>query len=308
LNKILVTIVIRLVALMPLRLRVFCGKLLGWFLGRVLRIRRERISEHLNLAFPDISPAQTNRLADAVYGHLGLLAFELLCLPALGARKVMELCSVRGREHFETAFGRGKGVIVLTAHLGNWELGLMRTAMLGPSCHVLTREVKGEPGRTAVGILRQAQTKVIALPKIGVMRRILDLLHGGGVLGMVLDQNRTASEGVFVDFFGRPACTTPAAAVLAERFGAAVVPLCFHRDEDGMHHVAEFLPEIPWEAPHGNRQDNIQHNTQRYTSFIENAIRRHPEQWIWMHRRWRTQPPESEACDSAVSSLPICAD
>jgi KDO2-lipid IV(A) lauroyltransferase len=135
------------------------------------------------------------------------------------------------------------------------------------------------------------------------MRRILEVLHDGGVLGVVLDQNRTHKEGVFVDFFGHPACTSVAVAVLAERLGATVVPLCFYRTVDHLHHVAEFLPEISWEAPFPRRQDNIRHNTQRYTAFIEHAIRQHPEQWIWMHRRWRTRPRAPAVSQTAAAPV-----
>lgn len=295
-SKLLVEIVVRLVAFLPSRLRVACGKGLGWFLGRVLGVKRRRVREHLRLAYPDLSEREIERLGHAVYRHLGLLLLELLALPVVGAKEIMEMCEVRGFEWFEAAAIRGKGVIILTAHLGNWELGLARAAMLGYPCHVLTREVKAEPGRTAVERLRRAQVNVIPLSKEGSIRQIVEVLRGGGSLGMVLDQNRTVSEGVFVDFFGMPACTSPAAAVLAERVGCAVVPLRFYRQPDQRHHVAEFLPEIPWEAPFDNRQDNLRHNTQRYTAFIEDAIREHPGQWIWMHRRWRTQPKTGENC------------
>lgn len=302
-NKILVETVFRIVALMPLRMRVFCGRSLGWVAGRVLMIGRRRIVRHLNLAYPDLSPAETKRLINVIYRHVGLLSIELLSLPRLGARQIMDLCRVRGREHFEAAHAKGRGVIILTGHLGNWELGLARAAMLGQPCHVLTREVKDEPGRTAVQCLRDTQKNVVPLPKQGVMRRIFEVLHNGGVLGVVLDQNRIAKEGVFVDFFGHPACTTVAVAVLAERLGAAVVPLRFFRTEDHTHHVAEFLPEIPWEAPFPDRQNNIRHNTQRYTAFVERAIRQHPEQWIWMHRRWRTRPRATVSSQTAVVSI-----
>jgi KDO2-lipid IV(A) lauroyltransferase len=275
---------------------------LGWCLGRLLRLRQRRILEHLRLAHPEASAAQIAGLARGVYRHLGLLFFELLRLPTLRAAGLMESCTVRGRENFEAAAVKGRGVIVLTAHVGNWELGLARAAMLGYPCHVLTRSIRGQLGQAAADRLRESQRNVIPLPKRGSIQQILRVLRDGGALGVVLDQNRTEAEGVFVDFFGHPACTSPVVAVLAERLRCAVVPMRFHRCPDEIHHVVEFLPEIPWESPSESRDENIRHNTQRYTAAIEGAIREHPEQWIWMHRRWRTQPAPT------VTVPPLCVD
>ena len=263
--------------------------------------------ENLALAYPTCSEQEREAMLHRIYRHLGLLFLELLRLPTLRGERLLEECEVRGREHYEAAIAQGKGVIIVTAHLGNWELGLSRAAMLGHPCNVITREIKSQPGKAAAAYLRESQVNVTTLPKRGSMRSIIRILRGGGIIGMVLDQNRTREEGVFVDFFDHPACTSTAPAVLVERIGATVVPLRFHRREDDMGHVAEFLPPLTWEAPCDTRDGNIRHNTQRYTAFIEDAIRRHPEQWIWMHRRWRTQPPAIPPPTPVPASAP-CAE
>ncbi len=290
----LIDSVLWLAARVPLPCRVRLGVCLGWFLRCVVRLRRDRVIEHLQTAFPDQDAPARNELLVRIYRHFGLLLVELLALPGMASSAVLELCELKGREHLDAAFEQGVGVLVLAGHVGNWELGMAASVCSGYECAVVVKEIKGKAGDYAAQRIRQAHG-VQPIPRRDSIRQILTALRKRQGVGFVLDQNMTSDEGVFVEFFGRPACTMGGLAVLSQRSGAPVVPARFYRKEDGRRHCVEFFPAMAWEEVPGGRQACVVHNTQRYSGRIEEFIREHPEQWVWMHRRWRTQPePERE--------------
>jgi KDO2-lipid IV(A) lauroyltransferase len=281
----------RVASWLPDWLAIGLGCALGWFFDRVLRWRRRRITAHLALAFPELDAAALARRRTAVYRHFGLLALELVRLPGMTAAQLLARTEIRGGEHLEAAQARGKGVLILGAHEGCWELGLAGASRRGYPVHVILKEVRGRVGQQAIDFIRGAHG-VCGVSRRGSVFQLLRLLKRKALIGFVLDQNMTADEGIFVDFFGRAACTMPGLAVLAQRTGTPVVPISFHRDATLRRQVLTLFPEVPWEAPPGLDQDALlRHNTQRYTRILEDQIRAHPEQWIWMHNRWKTRPP-----------------
>ena len=270
-------------------LRIRLGIVLGWTLEHALRFRRETVRIALVRAFPELDEKGVRRLMSRVYRHLGLLFTELLALPTTSAEELEKICAIRDEENYVRAASRGNGVLILAAHVGNWELGLAACGRLQAHSRTVVKEIKGALGQYAVTRMREAHG-VATIPRRKSFKLIAQTLRAGGTVGFVLDQNMTADEGIFVDFFGRAACTMSGLAVIAHRYRAPVVPIVFFRDEDLWHHTVEFLPEIEWEEVSGTLAENLRHNTQRYTAVLEGMIRAHPDQWLWIHRRWRTQP------------------
>jgi Kdo2-lipid IVA lauroyltransferase/acyltransferase len=290
LAKIIIELVFIFFALLPASVARILGVVLGWFLRVVIGFRQKRINKQLGWAFPELNDYERAKLDKSVYRHFGLLVIEILRLPRWSNQKLKDqICIYHDMGNLENALARGKGALILAAHMGNWEIGLAGAAAAGIKTNAVTKEIKGGLGQYVADRMRFSHG-VKTIPRRNSIRDILKTLRKNECLGFVLDQNMTTDEGVFVDFFDRTACTMPGLAVLAQRADAPVVPAQFWRDEDDIHHHIRFLPEMKWESPSDDRDGNILHNTQRYTKILERLIREHPEQWLWMHRRWRTQP------------------
>jgi Kdo2-lipid IVA lauroyltransferase/acyltransferase len=249
----------------------------------VARRDRRRTLEHLAIAFPERSVGERRRLGRACFVHFGTTLLE--CQRLLGAwcEEVRRRVRVEGWERVEGLRAAGRQILILTGHCGNWEL-LAATI----SCHGLPLAVvarRAQDDRLDLLLVRLRErfgTTTIARGQAGAARELLRTLRGGGALGMLIDQD-TKVEGAWVPFFGRPAFTPLGAAQIAARRGVAVVPTFIERLPDGSHlatfHDAMELPENPVEA------------TALMTRRIEEQVRHRPEQWVWMHRRWRRQPP-----------------
>jgi len=278
-----------LAGLLPAGLAVHLGRLLGWFLCHVVRLRRRDVAEHLRIAFPDRSEGEHKRLLGDVYRHFGLLAVELSRLPRTSDDSLRSMTDVEGLEHVQALLDESKGALVLCGHLGNWELCLASCVARGMHGDAVVKEIKGKAAEYAATRMRSSHN-VGMIPRHGSIKQILASLREGRFLVFVLDQNMSRSEGVFVDFFGKPACTMSGLATLAGRSKAPVIPVVTFRYPDLRRHCVRFLPPVVWEDVSQNRAENIHHNTQRYTKVLEDAIREHPDQWIWMHHRWRAQP------------------
>jgi Kdo2-lipid IVA lauroyltransferase/acyltransferase len=262
------------------------GRVVG-ILARVLDQRDRRLmAKHLEIAFPEKSRLERRQLEKLCWRHLGMSAFELLHLrgrpPGEGSKHV----EVLGFEAVEKARAEGKAVVILTGHCGNWELISTANASHGLGLAAIARELdQADVQDFAVDLRRHLGSETIARGSATATRQLLRVLRSKGSLVLLIDQDIKEAESVFVPFFGKPAWTPTAATDLALRLGAAVVPTFAERLEDGSHkltfHPALDLPPDVTEA------------TAIMTAEIENQIRRHPEQWVWMHRRWRRQPAEA---------------
>ncbi len=283
-----------LAAVLPERTVPKIGRCVGFALCRIVRFRRRLILQQLKLAFPEYSETERRKLLKKVYNHFGTLAVEMLRLPRQSSEELLDSCIFEGVKNLHSAQAKNQGVLVLSGHLGNWELGLAAAAASGLKVAAVTKEIKGYTGQYIANRMREAHG-VMAINRRAALRPVLSFLKKGDGVGFVLDQNAKEAEGVFVNFFGRSACTMPGLAIMAKRFSIPVVPLIFYRDEQGRHHL-RFLPEIGWETIPNNGKEggrlDILHNTQRYTQVLEQAIKEHPEQWLWMHKRWRTRPKD----------------
>ena len=276
-----------LLAYLPTPVGLAIGRRLGDALWLLLPHRRAVALGNLRRSFGADRPAsEIRRLARRSFQHLGMNVVEI-CRYALRPTEVM-LSRVRleGREHLEAAAAQGRGVLVLTAHYGNWELlaaahglsGLPLSIVVRPLDHPLLDEL-------ADRFRRRSGAELIV--KRQAVRDVLGALRRRRMVGILLDQNATRAEGVFVPFFGAPASTSKGLALLALRTGAPVVPI-FLRREPGGRHCVDVGPALP---PPPDRQ--IATYTAAFNHVLEAAIRRAPEQWLWMHDRWRTRPREA---------------
>jgi Kdo2-lipid IVA lauroyltransferase/acyltransferase len=252
---------------------------LAWALGR--RDRRRAV-EHLAVAFPELPADERCALARRSFLHLGTHLAETLHLAGIGCAEVERYVSVEGWERVEALRAAGRPVVILTGHCGNWELLAALINCRGLAMEVVGRRLE-EPGlqELLVGVRRRFGTETIERGEAGSARRLLGTVRAGGALGVLIDQDIRA-ESVFVPFFGRPAHTPVGPAKLALRLRAAVVPSFIERLPDGRHR-AVFHPELELPA-------DPTAATAAMTRAIEEQIRRVPEQWVWMHRRWRRQP------------------
>ena len=259
---------------------------LGWVLGSVVRYRRAEVDDRLASCFPDRSDRDRRRLADAAYSHLGMTVAEASLLlhgraePMLASALIPDLSPIR------SALDRGRGLLILGGHLGNWELLAVLAGRHGFPATVLVKAIRKEAMNQYVTHMR-TRYGIKLLPQRGAYRQCLRVLKANGILSFVLDQNMTRDEGIFVDFFGRPACTSPGLAHLSAHAGAPVLPACCIRRPDGRFEVE--LGDV-MDPPTGRDPDSVREATQQYTRVLEEMIRQHPDQWTWIHRRWRTRP------------------
>ena len=280
---------LRFFSFLPEWLANFLGRVIGFAAYRIFRFRVDIVRSQLAMAFPDYDDATRLKIEKKFYRHLGLTAIEILRIKYLTDDHIAARVVKKGFENVENAIQAGKGAFILTAHMGNWEMAIANFGAQGYDTRVVVKEIKGKIGQHLAVSMREKHG-VTLISRRNSIRDIFKAIKNNAGVGFVLDQNMTAEEGVFVDFFGKSACTMPGLAIMARRTNAPVIPMSCYRDNRGRHHL-EFFPPIPWEEPEGFSKDEIiRHNTQRYTWTLEKMIRRHPEQWLWIHKRWRTRP------------------
>lgn len=263
-----------------------------WFgkaLYHALPFRRGVVLGNLRRVFGDaLGEHEIRRLAQAYYGHFARFPFEFLRLPLMSARQRRDLVRVENMEVPLAAHARGKGLLLLTGHFGNWEVatvcGLDRFPQYRGLFHFVRRPLKPHwLDAFVTGRFRRSGFGTLA--KRGSLDAILKLLAGGAMLVYVFDQHAAAKDGITVDFLGHPASTFKSLAVLALNTGAPVIPASCWREPDGKH-VLRFEPELPL-IECEDAGEAIRLNTQAYNAALERILLRHPEQWIWMHRRWK---------------------
>lgn len=271
---------------LPWRFVQRSGALLGRFAWQVSRRDRRRALEHLAIAYPELDAPSRRALARLSFRHLATTAFECLHLATRGCAEVEQHVEVEGWENVERVRRAGRPLIIVTGHCGNWELLAAVINCRGLGMSVIARRADDPELEEPILRLRSHfGTRTIHRGEPGAARHLLEALRQDRALGMLIDQD-TAVKGTWVPFFGRPAYTPVGAAELAAKRDAAVVPSFIARRPDGSHRTT-FHPAL--ELP-----SDVDQATARMTAVIEEQIRRHPEQWVWMHRRWRRQPPDAD--------------
>ncbi|MFN7918249.1 MAG: lysophospholipid acyltransferase family protein [Vicinamibacterales bacterium] len=263
-----------------------CGAALGLAFHTLDRSHRRVAERNVAAAFPTRTPTEHKAIVRATFEHFGRLLFELLKFSTLTNEQMLARVEFEGEERVRSAYAQGRGVLFVTGHFGYWELqalvhGLrlqpmwvMARALDNPYLHRLLEDMRT---RTGNGVIYRQ----------GTLRRALRVLQEGKGVGILIDQHISSRDAIHVDFFNRPAATTPIVAALALRTGARIVPLFALPLGNGRY---KMVYEHAIEPPPDGTDDPIHELTQRCTDVLEMYVRKHPELWLWMHRRWRDAP------------------
>jgi len=274
------------------------GSFLGLAFYTLDRAHRRIAERNLATAFPARTARQRRAVARRAFTHFGRLLLELLKFSTLPLEAMMARVEFDGEDRARLAYAQGKGVLFFTGHFGFWELHALVHALTLEPFSVIARPLDNPYLNTLLEQIRQ-RTGNPVIYRQGMIRRVMRTLQAGHGIAVLIDQHIQARDAVYVDFFERPAATTSAIAALALRTGAPVVP-CFALPlGPGRYRM---IYEHPIEPPQADSADAVHEFTQRCTDVLEMYVRRHPELWLWMHRRWRDEgeASESESEDSGI--------
>ncbi|MFZ0807532.1 MAG: lysophospholipid acyltransferase family protein [Candidatus Sulfotelmatobacter sp.] len=243
---------------------------------------------NLEMVFPEKSIAERKRILRGEFTTLGRQLAEMCQFPRYTRENIDDVVVYDGLENFKQAYARGKGVLFLTAHFGGWELSAFAHSLHGHWLHVVMRPMDNPYLDRLIQSYRTMHgNKTVA--KDDFVRGLLAAMKAGETVGILMDTNMTPPQGVFVDFFGIQACTASGLARIALRTDAAIVPGFTIWDEKLQKYRLRFDPMLKL-ARTGDLDDDIVANTQMFTKVIEDYVRQYPEQWLWVHRRWKTRP------------------
>jgi len=243
---------------------------------------------NLRLAFPGWTDAQRRGVLKRMTRNLGWMAVEFARFPRYTKENIEKTVILDGHENFLAGQSRGKGVIYLTGHIGAWELSSFAHALYGFPLHYMARPLDNQPLDELVNAYRGLSGNT-PIYKNEAARVMLKVLKESGTVGILADQNTMLSEGVFVDFFGTPACTTTGIARVALHTDAAVVPGYAYWDENLRKYRLRFEPPVELVRTNDLERD-VATNTQKFAKVIEEIIRNYPDQWVWIHARWKNRP------------------
>jgi len=254
------------------------------FSGKLRRVGER----NLEIACPDLSPSERQRLLRGCFANLG----RLLAVFAHVTNQPGELNSLidcEGLEHLEAAEKSGRGVILFTGHIGAWELSSFGLSLFGHPLSFLVRRIDNPK---IEALIDRARTRLgnRTIDKRSAAREMLQIMQSGGTLGILVDLNTLDREGIFVDFFDVPASTTFTLAKLALRTNAQVLPVFAPWDESRKRFILKIDEPLKFEST-GDETEDVRRLTQMFTSVVEKYVRQYPDQWLWIHRRWKTRPP-----------------
>jgi KDO2-lipid IV(A) lauroyltransferase len=261
-------------------------------LAQVLLFLRPKLRKtaefNLKLAFPEWTEARRKTVMKKMTRNLGWMAAEFAQFPKYTKENIESAVILDGHENFLAGQSRGKGVLYLTGHIGAWELSSFAHALYGFPLHYMARPLDNVLLDALVNQYRGLSGNK-PIFKNESARQVLRVLKEAGTVGILADQNTMPEEGVWVDFFGTPACTTTGIARVALHTDGAVVPGYAYWDENLRKYRLRFEPPVQLVRT-GDTERDILENTQRFAKVIEQIIREHPEQWVWIHARWKNRP------------------
>lgn len=285
----LVVAIARVLGAMPRPLARLWARGLAFFVYLVFGRLRRVGTRNLQMALPELSSDARKNVLKHVYIHLGWQLVEFCRMSRYTAENTRNGLRTEGLEHYLAAQAKGKGVLVITGHLGAWELSSFYHSLMGYPMGTVIRRLDNRRLDAFVNSIRCMHGNYV-LHKDDFGRGLLTAMRNGGTVGILMDTNMTPPQGAFVQFFGIEACTATGLAHVARKTGAAVLPGFMLWEPGEQRYVLHFGPQV--EIPHtGNVAADILAGTQICTSVIESWIRRYPDQWLWIHRRWKTRPP-----------------
>lgn len=249
---------------------------------------RKTVEFNLKLAFPEWTDGQRKVVIRKMVRNLGWMAAEFARFPQFTKENIKRVVVLDGHENFLEGQGRGKGVLYLTGHIGSWELSSFAHALYGYPLHYMARPLDNARLDSLVNRYRGLSGNA-PIFKNESARVMLKTLKEAGTVGILADQNTMPEEGAFVNFFGKLACTTTGLARVALHTGAAVVPGYAYWDENIQKYRLRFEPPVEL-VQTGDTDRDILENTQEFTRIIEEIIRKYPDQWVWIHKRWKMRP------------------
>jgi KDO2-lipid IV(A) lauroyltransferase len=237
-------------------------------------------------SFPEKQTKEILGIAKGVYRHFAIVVAEFFDMPYINKENIHKWVDVEGLENFQEGNAKGKGLLSIVAHFGNWELMTIAGPIFLKPMYIVYRPLDNKVIDNVVEYVRTMQGNAL-ISKGGSGKRIMELLKENCLIGILSDQNVATREGVFVDFFGRPACTGVGLAVMAMRSGAPILPAFMARQKSGKYKFI-LKPTIDAVCTDDYEADLVV-NTQRFTKVVEEIVREYPEQWFWFHQRWKTK-------------------
>jgi Kdo2-lipid IVA lauroyltransferase/acyltransferase len=289
----LVWILVKLLGLPPRR----TARDLGALIGRIAFLLTPRLRRtgdlNLRLAFPEKTASERRKILRTLYRNLGWLLAEFCQMPRYTPDLSCSFIRYEGLEHYLAARDQGKGVLVLTGHLGAWELSSFYHSLMGYPMSIVIRRLDNPLVDGLVNQIRCLHGNQV-LHKDDFARGLLAAMKRGETVGILMDTNMTPPQGVFVDFFGHAACTGSGLARVARRTGATVVPGFLLWDEATQQYVLRFGAALDLPVTEDAEADALAY-TALFTRVVEEYVRQYPDQWLWLHRRWKTRPPGEAA-------------
>lgn len=281
--------VLAILGALPVSLSLKTGRGLGRIAYRVAGNLRHTGERNLQVAFPDKTSSEREQILRNCFMNLGRGLGLFSKFSTSPRERLLSLFETRGLEHLDKEKANGSGVILFTAHLGAWELTSFSLSLLGRPLSFLVRRVDNpkveqlvDKGRTRFGNR--------TVDKLSAARQMVKTLRSGEALGLLLDLNTLDEEAIFIDFFGVPASTNFMAAKLALRSGSPIIPIFAPWNDSSKKFEIWLEPPVEIEST-GNEEEDVRRLTAKLSLIIENYIRRYPEQWLWIHKRWKTRPP-----------------
>lgn len=283
---------VKLLGIVPRSVARSVGAGVGVFAYRILPRLRQVGLRNLELAFPQTSSTERKQILRRLYRNLGWLLAEFCQMPRYTLENTRDFIRYEGLENYLAARERGNGVLIVTGHLGAWELSSFYHSLMGYPMSMVIRRLDNARVDRLVNDIRCLHGNRV-LHKDDFARGLLAAMRQGETVGILMDTNMTPPQGVFVPYFGHMACTASGLARVALKTGAAVLPGFMLWEEAEQKYVLHFGSEIALVRSGDDEQDAIE-NTARFTAAIEAYVRRYPDQWLWVHRRWKTRPEGEE--------------
>ncbi|MDZ7262193.1 MAG: lysophospholipid acyltransferase family protein [candidate division KSB1 bacterium] len=278
-----------IVRLLPLRLALFVGNRLGDLVFYIIPIRRRVTLDNLKRAFPEKSGREIKRIARRVYQNLGKVTVEHLRFPGLTPEKVRQLVKFEDEELLQWARQQGKGAVLISGHFGNWELMGAAISVMGYPISFIVAEIHNKLLDNLINQYRQKMGATI-IPKGIAVRGVLRALRHNEFVAILIDQD-AGKDGVFVDFLGQPASAPRGPALFVLKTGAPLIFGTALRQKNGTLRV--IFEKMPCDHLREVTEENIAQITQTITHHLETYVRQYPDHWFWMHRRWKSKPPEN---------------